>query len=217
MAGPPLIRKRWSHNLHYHRVLLDAVPAGCERALDVGCGLGELTRELKARVAQVTGIDRDRRSIELARSHPGAGTIEYVVGDFLTEPLAPESFDLVTGVAALHHMDATAALTRMRDLLRAGGVLAVLGLARDSTPLDLALNVPAFVGHRVHAAFDNGGRGARAADDVYRPPISWPPTLSYRQMRRLSAAILPGARFRRHLYWRYSLTWSKPVHAGRAS
>jgi hypothetical protein len=30
--------RRWNHNLHYHRVILDAVPAGCRRSLDVGCG-----------------------------------------------------------------------------------------------------------------------------------------------------------------------------------
>jgi hypothetical protein len=30
----------WSANLHYHQVILDVLPAGCERALDVGCGQG---------------------------------------------------------------------------------------------------------------------------------------------------------------------------------
>jgi hypothetical protein len=30
----------WNHNNHYHDLLLKAVPYGCQRALDVGCGLG---------------------------------------------------------------------------------------------------------------------------------------------------------------------------------
>ncbi len=32
----------WNHNVHYQPVILGAVPAGCGRALDVGCGDGLL-------------------------------------------------------------------------------------------------------------------------------------------------------------------------------
>src|SRR5262252_1803270 len=95
-AAPP---EPWSHNLHYHRVILDAIPPGCERALDVGCGTGALTRRLKGRVPHVTGIDRDERSIQLARTHAGAAGIRYLQADFLTAPLKPASADLVTSVA----------------------------------------------------------------------------------------------------------------------
>ncbi|CAM5436502.1 hypothetical protein [Streptomyces canus] len=28
----------WNHNVHYHRLVLDAVPDDCREALDVGCG-----------------------------------------------------------------------------------------------------------------------------------------------------------------------------------
>jgi 2-polyprenyl-3-methyl-5-hydroxy-6-metoxy-1,4-benzoquinol methylase len=106
-AGPP---EPWSQNLHYHRVILDAVPPGCERALDVGCGQGTLTRRLRRVVPQVTGIDRDQRSIDLARANPAAAGIAYILGDFLAAPFRPGSLDLVTSVASLHHMDAEAAL-----------------------------------------------------------------------------------------------------------
>ena len=46
---------------------------------------------------------------------------------------------------------------------------------------------------------------------AYQSPIVWPPLLTYRDMRRLAARVLPGVRFRRHLYWRYSLVWGKPA------
>jgi hypothetical protein len=29
-------------------------------------------------------------------------------------------------------------------------------------------------------------------------------------MRRLATDVLPGARYRHHLYWRFSLVWAKP-------
>jgi hypothetical protein len=41
-------------------------------------------------------------------------------------------------------------------------------------------------------------------------PAIWPPPLTYRDMRRLATDVLPGARYRRHLYWRYSQVWAKP-------
>lgn len=207
----------WSHNVHYHRVILDAVPAGCQRALDVGCGTGALTRRLRRVVPEVTGIDRDQLSIELARSHPGAGDVSYVLGDFREAPLRAESFDLITAVASLHHMDAEAALVRMRELLRPGGVLAIVGLGRFSPPdlaLIPALLVPAVVGTRLHllaSARDRRRSPAAGVAGTYQPPVVWPPPTTYREIRRNAGRLLPGARYRRHLYWRYSLVWTKPA------
>lgn len=197
----------WNHNLHYRPLILSAVPNGCQRALDVGCGKGELTRELRRRVTHVAGIDADRRSIELARSHPGAGDINYVLGDFLTFPFEPNSFDLITSVASLHHMDVAAALRRMADLLRQGGVLAVIGLARGSSLTDLALNVPAAVVTRVHHIPAMTRRKPR---ETYLSPRIWPPSETFESLRRVAQETLPGVRHRRLLLWRYALTWVKP-------
>lgn len=207
----------WNHNVHYHRLILAAVPAGCERALDIGCGTGALTRRLRRVVPQVVGMDRDERSIELAGAHPGAAGIGYVLADFLAAPFDPGSLDLVTSVAALHHMDAGAALARMADLLRPGGNLAVVGLARGSSPADLCLVVPAVIGTRLRLLASARGQRDAAGQPaaVYQPPVVWPPPVSYRDMRRLAARILPGVRYARHLYWRYSLVWTKPGDPAR--
>ena len=42
-------------------------------------------------------------------------------------------------------------------------------------------------------------------------PTVWPPPHSYRQIRALAGATLPGVRYRRHLLWRYSPVWVKPA------
>jgi SAM-dependent methyltransferase len=192
-------------------VIIAAIPPGCEWALDVGCGTGSLTRRLKRLVPQVTGIDRDARSIEVARAHPDAADIGYLLEDFFSAPLEPGSFDLITSIASLHHMDAAAALRRMPELLRPGGVLAVVGLARDSWPAGLCAAVPAVIGNRLHRATAAiRSRAAGGPASAYHPPIVWPPPLSYREMRRLAVHLMPGVRYRRHLYWRYSLVWTKP-------
>jgi SAM-dependent methyltransferase len=60
----------WNHNVHYQRVILDAVPPGCGPAVDIGCGDGLLVRKLAARCGPVTGIDRNVAMIALARSRP---------------------------------------------------------------------------------------------------------------------------------------------------
>jgi len=38
----------------------------------------------------------------------------------------------------------------------------------------------------------------------------WPPPLTYAQVNALTTAVLPGATFRRHTLWRYSIVWTKP-------
>ncbi len=66
--------RRWNHNLHYHPLMLDAVPDGCRRALDVGCGEGILARELRRIVPHVAAFDLHQPSILLARQQDaGAG------------------------------------------------------------------------------------------------------------------------------------------------
>ncbi|MFD1931279.1 class I SAM-dependent methyltransferase [Nonomuraea mangrovi] len=192
--------KRWNHNIHYHPRILGAVPDGARHALDVGCGEGMLTRELRQAVPHVTGIDLDALSIDQAREYPDE--VEYVLGDFLTHPFEPASFDLVASVATLHHMDAAAGLARMRDLLRPGGVLAIVGLARSAMPNDLPHDLAGVVVGTVHRAVKGHWE--------HPSPTVWPPPVTYPQMRGLAAEILPGSEYRRHLLFRYSITWRKP-------
>jgi 2-polyprenyl-3-methyl-5-hydroxy-6-metoxy-1,4-benzoquinol methylase len=180
----------------------------------VGCGQGTLTRRLRTLVSEVTGIDQDERSIALARAcaERQFPDISYIRGDFLTEPISPESVDLVTSVASLHHMDAEAALSKMADVLRPGGVLAVIGLARDASAADFLLAVPAAIGNLVHHGVQAWRRrgNRRPSEPCYRSPIILPPALTCRQTRRVAERVLPGVRYRRRLYWRYSLVWIKP-------
>ncbi len=210
-----MLREPWNHNVHYHRVVWEALPPRCDRALDVGCGTGRLTRELRHVVPRVTGIDLDEQSIRVARAHPDSADVDYRCGDFLDVPLEPGTFDLVTAVASLHHMDSAAALTRMREQLRPGGVLVVIGPARDGSLVDLALNVPAAVDHRVqrlrHRCRPLGGLlVGEAGPPLDHQPIVRPPAETYQQIRQLAAGLLPGMKYRRHLLWRYSIRWTKP-------
>lgn len=190
----------WNHNLHYHPVLVEALPERRERALDIGCGEGMLARRLRRSFDHVSAIDADEAIIEIARRHDS--DIDYLVGDFLTFPFEPASFDFVTCVAALHHMNAGLALPRMAELLRPGGALAVLGLARSRYPVDLPRDAAAAIVSRIHRLLEEHWES--------HAPTVWPPPYTYAEIRSLADELLPRARFRRHLLWRYSITWDKP-------
>lgn len=147
-------------------------------------------------------IETAHRSLEAARGRGPAAAPSYVHGDFLSWRFAPASFDFIACVAALHHMHEAAALRRMTELLRSGGRLAVIGLARSTYPRDLARDATAVLFHRT----------LRRARGCWRSPAPtvWPPPHSYREIGALAGVTLPGGRFRRHLLWRYSLVWTKP-------
>jgi ubiquinone/menaquinone biosynthesis C-methylase UbiE len=152
-------------------------------------------------VHQVVGLDANQPVLDRARAiHDGKG-IQWVHGNVLDAELEPDSFDGVVCVAALHHMDATLGLTRFAQLVRPGGTVAVIGLAAHSwsdAPLVGVAEVSKFA-----LALALGRRRSSA-------PKRWPPPLTYREMRALSARALPGVRYRRHLLGRYSLVWRKP-------
>lgn len=191
---------RWNHNIHHHPLVLRAIRPGYTRALDVGCGEGVLTRELRAVLPHVTGVDRDGPSIALARAQDPRGEIEYLHADVRDADLG--SYDLVASVATVHHLDAAEALTRLRELVAPGGTLVVIGLARSQLPGDLPRELAAAVASRVLRA--------RRGWWEHSAPTVWPPPETYAGMRRIAADVLPGARFRRHLLWRYSLVWARP-------
>jgi ubiquinone/menaquinone biosynthesis C-methylase UbiE len=193
---------RWNHNIHYHPVLLAAVPRGARRALDIGCGEGLLTRQLRSIVPEVMGIDLDQTSIDRARQavDPTA-PITYVAGDALAHPFDAQSFDMVVSVAAIHHMDPVRALRRMTWLLKPGGVLGIVGLARSSGLADLVFDGLTFAGHALRILPASWEHGA---------PNLWPPPHTFADMRKFARELLPGSEFRRRLLGRYTLIWTKP-------
>ncbi|MFT4110972.1 class I SAM-dependent methyltransferase [Propionicimonas sp.] len=195
---------RWNHNLHYHRLVLDAVPAGARTALDVGTGDGLLARDLHRIVPEVTAIDLDAGVLERARLEDPA--VDWVHADALTHRFAG-TFDVVASIAVLHHFpDTTRALARMADLTAPGGLLAVVGMARSTTPLDYAYEVAGIAQHQVLSR-------TRGFWDHTAPTV-WPPPHSYGEVRRLARRVLPGVRWRHLPLWRYALLWRKPARPG---
>jgi SAM-dependent methyltransferase len=194
----------WNTNVARHPGILRAVPPRCQDALDVGCGDGLLARKLTTLAQRVTGIDKSPAMADRARKlSADQQDIRVIEGDFLAADLPVEGFDFICSVTTIHHMDFEAALARMRDLLRPGGTLVVVGLARDATAADWAFRIAAAPLVRIIK------RLRSAAGPEGMPTLV--PHMSYDQIRAVAQQLLPGARYHRHLLRRYSLIWDKPA------
>lgn len=103
--------------------LVTPIPGG--RAVDLGCGTGELTRELHLRTGAADTLGLDSSEAMLARTQPLAGGgLRFERGEIAM--FAPrEAFDLVFSNAALHWVpDHPALLARLAAALKPGGQLA---------------------------------------------------------------------------------------------
>jgi SAM-dependent methyltransferase len=191
----------WNHNIHYHDIVLRSVPSGCRRALDVGCGSGRLARQLAGRCDEVIGIDIDHDTLLRARTASASeARIAFVEGDVMTHPFPDDDFDLVAAVATLHHLPLRLALARFRNLLKSGGVLAIVGLYRAHKIEDYAWAAAALPSSWLLRCLN----GCADVDAPLHEPME-----TLREIRTACDDLLPGAVFRRHLLFRYSIVWRK--------
>lgn len=203
----------WNHNDYYHPYLLKQAEtsAADTSALEVGCGTGAFSRLLAGRFAWVLALDLSPAMIDLARERSALyPQIDYQVADAAAYEFPPERFDCVASIATLHHLALEPMLERMKHSIKPGGTLLVLDLFQGKGLADFLLSlaaVPVSLGVRwlktgrlrepaeLQAAWEAHGR-----NDHY---------LTLAQVRRACGAVLPGARVRRHLLWRYSIVWHK--------
>lgn len=73
--------------------------------LDVGCGGGFLSNELARQGYEVTGVDISPESLKVAQAHDVTGTVKYEVADAFKLPYEDQSFDAVTAMDFLEHVE----------------------------------------------------------------------------------------------------------------
>jgi SAM-dependent methyltransferase len=165
--------------------------------------------------------------------------IDFQLADICDQTLPDESFDCIASIATLHHLPYAEMLLKMKAALKPGGVLLILDLfepARISdSPAAGLLDSPAaslwdslaaglsdsllnFVAFPVSVAlrFKHYGRlrrlrqspEERAAWAAHEHHDLYP---TMHAVRTLCASILPCAKIKQHLLWRYSIVWQKPI------
>jgi len=209
-----------THNDHYHDFLLQHLPSNCLDALEIGCGTGSLARRLAERSERVLALDLSQEMIRLARERSAQfANINFQLADVLESQLPDESFDCIASIATLHHLPFPEMLTKMKAALKPGGVLLVLDLfepARISDSLLAGLSdsisnlcaIPISVGLRlIHHGRLLPRREVRDAWKAHEHHDTYP---TMAQVHALCARLLPGAKIKQHLLWRYSIVWKKP-------
>ena len=211
-----VINQAWDHNSYYQPRLLRALPARCERVLDVGCGAGDFAIRLAERAGRVDAVDRSAAMIEAAREAVPAN-VTCLQGDVAEMTLPAGAYDAITSISALHQLSLPTVLPRLAQTLRPGGLLVAIALHRLDVPRDLpreAVTVLANISRRGILICLPAGRRHRR--EMYRrigagPPMPiMDPELTIRQVRQQAERALPGATVRRLVLWRYELRWRKP-------
>ncbi|MCX8568527.1 class I SAM-dependent methyltransferase [Aminobacter sp. MET-1] len=108
----------------YRKGLVDFIGEGSGRALEVGCGEGRVSRELKALGYHVTATDAVAAMVEAAREASSAD--DYHVAGLSDLPFDDASFDLVMAYNVLMDVeDVPSAAHEIRRVLKPEGTLFV--------------------------------------------------------------------------------------------
>jgi cyclopropane fatty-acyl-phospholipid synthase-like methyltransferase len=184
-----------SHLAAGESVLLDRLPAGTRRVLDLGCGDGRLLALALERFPKATGVaaDGSRPTLAAARRRFAAdGRIEVVKHD-LREPLPAwwGRFDAVVSSFAIHplpHWRKRGLLAEALAVLQPGGVFCTI--ERVVSPTEA-----------LHARFDSLLRGAE--DEALAPLdvgtlLAWLREVGFDDVdchwKRLELALLAGVK-----------------------
>ena len=210
-----LTEENWNHNNHYHPFLLKYVPSPCENALEIGCGTGELARNLAQHAEHVIALDLAPQMIRLARERSAQYTnIDFKCADIMQEELPYESFDYVVSVATLHHLPLEDVLIKIKSALKGNGTLVILDLFKQEGLTDQLRSLMAFPVNIFLNIVRNGRtRPSREKREVWNEHGKRDVYLKVSQIREICSTVLPGARVQKHFFWRYSIVWTKPEKA----
>lgn len=97
-----------------------------KHVLDYGCGSGTATfKALEDGASRVSAFDISEAELRTARQRAEAlgvsDKVDFFVGDAHDLDLPDDSFDVIVGVAILHHLDLEAALREIHRLLKPDG------------------------------------------------------------------------------------------------
>ena len=97
-----------------------------DRVLEIGCGTGQLTRELFNHGVEITAIDIGASMIEVARRHLPDRKVEFCATAFEEFQSVDARFSLIVSATAFHWVDPQIGWAKCARLLRSGGWLALL-------------------------------------------------------------------------------------------
>jgi SAM-dependent methyltransferase len=113
----------------YTDTLLEMIPADVRKILDIGCGIGDNARALKARGYEVTAISPDRNHAAYFETTESAGI--HFINTGIETFSSPEKFDLVLMSESQGYFAMDMGFSQSARHLRPGGYLLVSGIFKQ--------------------------------------------------------------------------------------
>jgi ubiquinone/menaquinone biosynthesis C-methylase UbiE len=124
---------------HFYDEFLQSLPCQFEKALDAGCGSGDLSLLLSKYVNHIVGIDLSHSIISIAKRQKAdqqKTNVDFLVADLENLPFREQSFDVVVSNYTLNHTSLEVTLPALRQLVKPGGRMVIRDLTTQFPRLD---------------------------------------------------------------------------------
>ena len=203
-----LKQNKWDHNSHYYKFLLRRIGKRRSNSLEIGCGSGEFCKLLALQSERVIGIDLSPKMIEKARENASNSSISFINRDITECNYAKGSFDCIVSIATMHHLPYKAVLEKARKWLRSDGIILILDLYKSDTPVDYLYSLIASPINLLLCLVKNKRLKQTPEEAEYwREHAKHDKFMTIKEIRNIADEVMPGAKVKRHLFWRYSLVW----------
>jgi ubiquinone/menaquinone biosynthesis C-methylase UbiE len=145
-----------------------------KRIADIGCGTGALTRKIKIRNGNVTGIDPSPELIEKARviSEKEYLPIEYHLGNAENTSLESNSYNIVTVLRAWHWFNRDDAIKEVKRILKSKGTLLVMDSGFDGES-SLYIQTLSVLKKYIRSGNKPAGSKAHSKQRINGFPVEW--------------------------------------------
>ena len=109
--------------------------------LDVACGTGRITEALAQNYPDIVGCDSSQDMIDIARGKEELSDIKFQVTDATDLPFTTSSFDCVTSVRFIGHLNESDCQLAVNEMARVARQLVVLDVCIDNPLTNLRRNL----------------------------------------------------------------------------
>jgi ubiquinone/menaquinone biosynthesis C-methylase UbiE len=201
----------WDHNKQYYNFLLAQIPPKCKTVLEIGCGTGSFSRRVSEYAEHVLALDLSPEMIKIAKRRSAKyANIDFHIADVMAWEFIEKQYDCIVSIATLHHMELDIILRKMEYGLKDDGIIMVLDLYKAEGFGDMIKSVLAVLAQAILKLKNTGRlRDTREQREAWAEHGAHDTFLPVSEVHRICSEILPGARVKQHLLWRYSIVWQK--------